>query len=537
MTPARRRALLETLIIVVLCTTAAAWLQWRTGAWNVETVRHPDEAAHFMNSLAVAEYLRGGWAATPLAFLKDLYLHYPALAPLVWPPLFHLLAGAWMALFGLSQQSALAFVALAAGAGFALFFCLARKAFGLPAAVALAAALWSLRLMADLTTTIMVDILLVAGALATAWCAALWLDQPETRWTRAGLAAGFWGAVKANGLAALPALLLAALLWRLPRRQWRSAIQSSTLAAMLSVPFAAISILLLRGHNPPQSAGWAAAWNRLAWYEMNLRWQFGAAVEALAAAGLAWTAVALWKRRASALDAAMLATLLALLGFHVLLPFTHNERYLAPMLPFVLYFAAASGRWLHWQRGPALAAGLAAVLLLTLRFQVTPQQPAGFREAAQLLRRTQPAPLRALVVSDELGETAFTAEMASSDPHRRDFVLRAAKTLSDSDWYGGSYRLAATTPQQAASLIEDLGIQWILLDRTNPAAARPDLRVVLDAVSSMPSRFPEASRIEKARSLSLYRVSSPASPPRRPIAYSLSRSLDLTVSERPPDAR
>jgi hypothetical protein len=537
MTPARRRALLEALLLVLLCATAAAWWQWRTGAWNVETVRHPDESAHYMNSLAVAESLRGGWASNPLAFVKDFYLHYPALAPLVWPPLFHLLAGAWMALFGLSEQSALAFVAVASGATLALFYCLGRKAFGAPAAAALAAALWALRLMADLTTTIMIDVLLVAGALAAAWCAALWLDQPEARWTRAGVAAGLWGATKANGLAALPALLLAALLWRLVRHAWRSAIRAATLAATLSVPFAAISLLLLRGHNPPQPAGWAAAWNRLAWYEMNLRWQFGAAVEALAVAGLAWTAAALWKRRASALDAAMLATLAALLGFHVLLPLTHNERYLAPMLPLVLYFAAASGRWLPWQAGPALAASLAAVLLLTLRFEVTPQQRAGFRDAAELLRRTQPAPLRVLVVSDEPGETAFTAEMASSDARRRDFVLRGAKTLSDSDWYGGSYHLAATTPPQAATLIEDLGIQWILIDCTNPAAARPDLRLVLDTVSSMPSRFPEAWRIERARRLLLCRVSRPASPPRRPIAYSLSRSLNITVSESPPDAR
>ncbi len=533
----RLRLVLEALCIVLLCSAAAAWWQWRTGAWNVETVRHADESAHFMNSLAVADYLRTGCTATPLAFTKDLYLHYPVLAPLVWPPLFHLLAGAWMAVFGLSEPSALAFVALAAGAGLALFFALGRQAFGLPAAVALTVALWSLRLMADLSTAIMIDVLLVAGALACAWSCARWLEQPDTQWTRAGLAAGLWGAVKANGLAALPALLLAALLWRLPRRHWPRALYALALAAALSVPFAVVSALLLRGHNPPESGGWAAAFDRLAWYEMNVRWQLGIAVEALAAAGLAWTCIALWKRRASSLDASMFASLAALLVFHAALPLSHNERYLAPMLPFLLYFAAASGRWLPWRGGPALAAASAAVFLLVFRMHVAPQSPAGFRDAAQLLRRSASTPLRVLAASDELGESAFAAEMAASSPHHRDFVLRAAKTLSDSDWYGGSYRLAAATPQQAAALLEDLGVQWLVVDHTPSAAARPDQRLILETVASLPDRFPQAARFRRARHLVLYRAAHPAAPPRRPIAYSLSRSLRITVSEQSPEGR
>lgn len=539
MTPStqRRRELLLALIILLLCTAAAAGWQWRTGSWDVETVRHPDESAHFMNSLAVAEYLRGGWTASPPAFIQNLYLHYPALAPLVWPPLFHLLAGVWMAVAGTSPQSALGFVALASGAALALLFAISRKAFDAAAACALAAALWALPLMADLTTTVMADILLVTASLGFAWYCAQWLERPDEQWMRAGLAAGLWGAVKANGLAALPALLLASLFSRLPRSHWRRTAYSLAAGAALSVPFAAISFLLLRGHNPPQVSGWKAAWDRLAWYEMNLRYQVSGAVEALAIAGLAWTALALWKRRASALDASALASLLAVLGFHTALPMPQNERYLAPALPFVLYFAAASGRWLRWSRAPAFAAIAAAALILGFRLQLAPQSPAGFRQAAQLLRQSQSGPLRVLVASDELGETAFAAEMASSSPGRRDFVLRAAKTLSDSDWYGSSYRLAVATPQQAAALIEDYGIQWLLVDRTRPESARPDLRLILEAAAAMPQRFPQSAAIEKARRLVLFRVASPASPPRRAVAYSLSRSLRLSVSEKLPERR
>lgn len=528
----RRRTLAEACAILLLCSLAAAWWQWRTGAWQVETVRHPDESAHFMNSLTAAAYLRGGWTSSPLAFLKDAYLHYPVLAPLVWPPLFHLLAGVWMAIFGLSHSSALAFVALASGAGLALLFAVGRRAFGLPAALALTLALWALPLTADLATSIMIDVLLVAAALACAWFCAQWLEQPALRWSRAGLAGGAWCAVKANGLAALPALPLAALLWRMPPRHGPRVLRAVALAALLGLPFAALSFLLLRGHNPSQAGGLSAAWDRLAWYEMNIRWQVGAAVEALAAAGLAWTALALWKRRAAPLDAACLACLAALLAFHAALPLSHNERYLAPALPFVLYFAAAAGRWLPWRRGPSLAAALAALLVLAFRFHVTPQQPAGFREAARFLLAQRSAPLRVLVVSDELGETAFTAELAAAAPHPRPFVLRASKTLSDSDWYGGSYRLSATTPAQAAALIEDLGIQWILIDLNNPPAARPDLRLVLETLSSLPQRFAPAAAIHRARRLALYRALHPASPPRRPITYRLSRSLDLAVSEQ-----
>jgi hypothetical protein len=527
----RGKTILKIALLVLLCTAAAGWWQWQTGAWNVETLRHPDESAHFLNSLAVANYIRYDFGGNPLEFIQRLYLHYPALAPLVWPPLFHLLAGVWMLVCGPSPQAALAFVAVVMGVALALMWGIGFRSFGAPGATFVVGTLWALPLMADLATTIMADILLVAGSLAFAWTCARWLEQPEVEWRAAGLAAGLWGATKANGLSALIALPVAAALWRLPRRSWVSAARALILAALLSLPFAAISFALLRGHTPPKAAGWGAMAGRLAWYEMNARWQVGAPALLLAAAGLAWCGRALWRRKADAMDAAMLGTLAGTLAFHVLLPAPHNERYLAPMLPPILYFAAAAGRWLPWKHGVALAAAALALLVIPAKLEVIRQEPAGFRAAAARLLRQQPAPLRVLVAADELGETAFVAEMATAMPRRIDLVLRGSKVLSDSDWYGGDYRLLAANHQQMAALLEDLGVQIVVADHSQADSARADQRLMLAMLAAMPQRFPEVGRIDQGRQLTIHRVARPASPPRRMVSYSLSRSLAITVSE------
>jgi hypothetical protein len=75
------------LVVVVLA------LQFRMGAYRVERGVYSDDAAHFMNGLLIRDYLRSPIGTNPMRFAEQYYLHYPKIAPLMWPPLFHVVLG------------------------------------------------------------------------------------------------------------------------------------------------------------------------------------------------------------------------------------------------------------------------------------------------------------------------------------------------------------------------------------------------------------------------------------------------------------
>jgi len=533
-----KRVGLERLLWLFVFWALVTAVQWRSGAYGVETVRHTDESAHLLNAVMVRDYVALGFGANPLEFVKQYYLHYPAVAPLVWPPLFHVTAGLWMLVFGASGASALTFVGLTAAAALLIFFELSRREFGRVAALLMALTLGGLRLFVDLATTVMIDMMVLTGALAFIWALSLMLDQPDGRaWRATGLAGGLWGATKANGLAALPSFGVALLLQTRSGPGWRKKLGTAAIIGALSLPPALVSMALLRGHEPPQSAGMEAMLKRLVFYVDNAWWQVGWWVLGLAAAGMAASGHQLVKRRAGALETAMLATLAGTIGLHVFLPLDHNERYLAPMLPPVLYFAVHAGRLIRWRHAATAAAFLVAVLVLPARFDVPRQTPAGLRESALRLREWNAEPRRVMVFSDERGETALVAEMAMCGPRRSDFVVRGSKMVSESSWYGGNYRLLVESPEKLAELVEALGIQEVLMDHSALAKGREEHKLAARMMELMPDRFPVKATVDAARRITIHDVVRRASPPRRPISYNLSRSLNVTVSEPRAEAR
>jgi hypothetical protein len=68
-------------------------LQIAVGAYRTEMGNYPDEAAHFLNGLFLRDYLTHGLGQSALGFAENYYLHFPKIAPMMWPPLFHILEG------------------------------------------------------------------------------------------------------------------------------------------------------------------------------------------------------------------------------------------------------------------------------------------------------------------------------------------------------------------------------------------------------------------------------------------------------------
>lgn len=532
---AMRRAAMA-LLLLAAC-GAVAGLQVWSRAYLVEPLRHSDEAAHYLNGVVLADYLRAGWGESPLAFAGRFYLHYPAIAPLVWPPLWHVMMGLWMAVAGTTPEAAMALTAVVGGGVLAAFFTLTRARAGWAVAGVFTAVLWGLPLFNDLVTCLMADlaVMLLAGWFTLA--AVRFLDAPSRRnaWLL-GLAGGAWGLTKANGLAALPALALLLVLPAAARGAWKRLGGAAALAGALGVPAALISMRLLGAHQPPGAGGLAAVADRAYFYANNMRWQLGWPLLALALAGVLLACFRIYRRQGAAPDTAVVAVLAGYFAFHLLLPFEHNERYLGSMLPPLLYFAAtavhAAAGLLPQRRIAAGALALAAAAwFFSARHTLQPQSPAGFREAARLLMADHARPARALVISEEKGEAAFAAGMASLDRARRAFVLRGSKLIADSTWYGGEYKLLYSDAASLAGRIERLGIRHVVFDTSVLAAPRPEHSLAWRMLNSDGGRFELERTIPYGRRIAVYRVTGAAEPPLERIQYRLSRSAGIMVSE------
>ena len=400
---------------------------------------------------------------------------YPKVAFGIWPPLFHIVLGAWLWVFGPGFEAA---VALSATLTVALAFILCwstRKDLGL--ALALAAAVWfaSFPDVQMSTWSVMLDLpcaLLMIGAAVP-----LGRYLETTRTSDAvlfGLLASAAFLTKYNGaaMAFVPLLAVAA------SRKWH---------VLMRPNFWLIPIIVLVVAGP-----WYLAQRDMVQYASepvpgrhlvgpaavaNLRVIMGQAgwlVAPFIVAGIYGRVI---RPGAAALWPALFAVGVAVWVFHsVVYPVT-SPRYLIASYAVWAIFAAAGARWLidrliaiEWRRGVlAQLTAVAAVLVAAIAWSA-PVYPA--RHFADITARVLQLGLRptstALVSSDPIGEGSFVATMAARDLRPRPTILRATKTLSEGTWMGLHY---------AERFHDEMALEeW--LDR-----ARVDYVVVDDATS------------------------------------------------------
>jgi len=84
------------------------------GAYFTDRGQTADEAAHFVTSLMLTDYLRH-LGTNPIEFAKLYYEHFPKVAIGHWPPFFEVLQSIVFAMFGGSDDVAMVLQALIAG--------------------------------------------------------------------------------------------------------------------------------------------------------------------------------------------------------------------------------------------------------------------------------------------------------------------------------------------------------------------------------------------------------------------------------------
>lgn len=517
--------------LVAIYFVVAAVVQLAAGSYSSEVSHYADEASHVVTSLLIRDYLVDGIGENPVKFAENYYVHYPKVGFGMWPPVFHTTAAVWTLAFGTSRASFLALVALEAAILAWLVFLVARR--WMPFGMAAFAGGLSLlpRMMTELYTSVMVDVLVAVLSLAAVLLLIRYLECGETRWAAAyGAMAAAAMLTKGNAIA----LVLVPILMVAMGRRWdllkRPGLYVAALiVAVFGLPWQVVSARYLATSVPFRSIGWEWFANLAAYYWVGLWRGTGALMLIAGAGGLLWV---LWNYAraprvpAAQAPAALACMVLSVYLFHLVVPTPPDGRYLAaaiaPLVCLAVTGAAGLARWIReaqpipaWFR-PNTAA--AALLLLGAGYgfagngSLPRRNELGFQKALALAdaHRDQGAKDEVLLVASEvLGEGALITEVALGESRPGRYVLRATKVISQSNWFREKMQLLHESPEALLQYLDSVPVDVVFLDRTKEAY--PEERDLLSAaIVSAPERWvhlEEAGGASDGRVIDVYRRS------------------------------
>lgn len=457
-------------------------LAWMTGGLT-SSFLGPDESAHYVNTLFLADWLRAG-LPSPMAFARDYYAHFPKLSIGHWPPGWYALLAPLFALTWPSPLAAAIGSAFVAGLP-ALSVVWGLNRIGAPRlGLAAAFAMLTLPLVGDSARSFLLDqpVALVVGLGAIAWLRAV--EAPGWgRFALFGALAAFAPLVKGNGalIALVPAIEIAlARRWAIlrDRRLWSVAVATLLVVA----PWYAVSFRISAGgfnYAPGPDYAWLALSTNVAALVADLGW-IGAAVMA-AGAVLGWR-----DARARPVVRLAIAVIVATLAFQSLIPVALDPRYVLPATPWAVTLIATA-LVLLWRRGGAgrpvaVMLGLAALVspVMALR-HLAPKRDMG---APAIVATMRTAPGIWMIDGRAGGEGAIIAEAAYQDRGRHAlWTARASQWLSGSDFMGRGYHLIARTPGEAMAILDRIGMTGAVIVRDRARDAYPHSAILRHAVT------------------------------------------------------
>lgn len=514
-----------TLLLLLL---AVAGLQVSSAAYRGGFGSQPDEAAHYVTALMVRDYLADGFPQDPLSFAKQYYLHYPRVAFGLWPPLFHLLSGLWMLVFGVDRSTVLMLQAAITALWGMLFFHFAHRNIGFRQAAVSAVILVSLPASQRSTMSVMLDVPLAVLMLLAMMAYARYLRTTAMRdAVRFGLLAAAAILMKYNGLAlALLPVFSIVLLRRFELVRTRAFWAPAVLVAAIAGPwYFAVRRFVAYAAEPgePFRRFFSAMANVSEVIALA-----GPIVFVLAAGGAVWL---LFRQDPEVAPEAedcgihrvSLAMVLSVWSFHSLVYPIVEDRYLLPLAPCLIllawiplrvgafYLLNMEWRMLH-RRVPALRI-FAVVALISpyaaFTFRVPRKQTSSYVEVARAIAaQNLPRGSAILVSSDAGAEGMLVAEMAMQEIRRPGhIVLRASKMLADRRMMTG-YRLLYQTPGEVMQVLDSIPVALAVVENCEPSACGEHARVLEEAIATMPARWKllHAVQRESGTSIRLFRI-------------------------------
>jgi hypothetical protein len=528
----------------------AVGLQRAAGVFSRDLGYYPDESAHYITGLMVRDYVAAGFPGNPVRFAEQFYTHFPKVAFGVWPPLFHTLLGIWLLPAPQGLVDVFLWMALLmATAAYLLYRCV-RPLAGRVGGLIVGLLLVLLPISQLMTGTVMVDSLVMVTVLATAVATARWLKTGSNRdaaWI--GICGGTALITKGNGVSVVLAVPLAVLLARRFELLRKPGIYAAgVIGGGLGIVWQMESLKLYRQSSSFQAFTLAGLWTAWTSYASFLFHALGWVLCALLILGLLACAGPIRRRQGAwHLWASMAATGLAVLAFHIGIPFHAEGRYLLPAIAPLLVFLVPAG-WkieqaLPFARVPAL--GRVPLLLpcvlavfLVFFFHIPDIPQFGFRQVVTWLQNHPLPGNRYLIISDADGEGAFISDFASRTERRMSGprIMRASKFLFVSDWNRNGYRVVYDTPEKALADIEEMGISYVIIDGNSMDRLLPHWRQVywMEHQSSgrlqLVHRFP-ASAGGPVRSIDVYQVAHYANPPAKKFAFQAIYTLGGSIEE------
>lgn len=466
--PAARSSTLRLTAVFVFLLAEVLLLQWLGGAFSSGFGGHPDEAAHYVSSLMLRDFLPQAASGHPMQFAQTYYLHYPKVAIGNWPPLMYAVAGLWFLLFGASRLSAMAFIAACTSVTAFAIYAVGRKLLcwqaGLFAAALFVACPLVQESSAMMMSEAMVTMLILLATLQFARFA-------ETRKT--------WDALLFGALASAAILtrgsawaLIFVPLFVIPLlRAWRLLLDWRLWLGALPVALSCVPwYLYARGMSNGAMVGidpnapLAFFFQAVKTFPLYLWRAAGPLLSILFVLGCVF--LARRQGRFPAYWASLLAILAGIVLLQSIVPASIEPRFMVQVLPAFLLVAAAGVQWLLQKQPPAAWAGAAALALLTM-FSI----PAGIRNSgygdvsAALLQSVQGQRDPALLLSsDPIGEGSVIAAVAGARTTENPVVLRASKILVSEDWLGRNSRPRYGSIDELRTLLDKVPVQAVMVD-------------------------------------------------------------------------
>jgi len=519
------------------------------GAFSVERGFYSDDAAHFMNGLVIREYLYQPIGTNPVKFAEQYYLNYPKIAPLMWPPLFHVVLGLLVLPGWPAGPAALLLVGLSTAWAAWRLRSIVHELAGPAAGLVAAGLFFTTPLVMEFGSVVMLDVVIAALALeATYWLARYAGSSSSRDAALYGVFTALACLTKGNGVAVvlLPAILIL-ILGRFDLLRRPGLYIAAAIVLVFAVPLLALSARFDAGIGDFAPITIADVTSRIVYYGGHVWRNIGAVSLGLAVIG-AGVALARGRRRQDAgvpFAEALVALAAAAILFHLLNP--HRvavSRYITmaigPMIGLAIVGALALAHRMGTEgaRRLAFTAMLAVMVVAAVvsRPWLGPRRPLGFqRVVAQLAADHHLAGRRLLVVSDEVGEGAAVTEAAELNLVQAPTIVRGSKLLGSDNWVGENFQMTYASPAALIDDLENLHIEYVLFDRSKQSARLPyfeQVRALTDTVHGRLERLetpPQNLATGPTRQLELYRVKAQSPGPAKSLQINLSYTLGRTL--------
>ena len=447
--------------------------QFAAGAASAGFGAYPDEASHFLSGLMIGDYL-SHLGCSPMAFAKEYYTYQPFFAIGYWPPLFYVLEGLWIFLFGHTRLSLMILVGGIALMCTLTIFGFLRRTIGFWWALPVATLFLLLPSVRWSSTVVMTDLAVTLVCLLATLAFGQFFEAPMSyRWAvLAGFLVGL--AMLTKYLAAF--VVLAPVLVVFIDRRWSLLARRQTwlipaVCAAICGPWLWWSYRFLT--IGVDGAVRDSPGIRLATVGRLLFDDFGWLIGGLAVASVLWV-FGHWNKLSPTVRLLALQPFCAT-TFLVAAPAGIEPRYFIPFyapwlmtIPFFLRgILPAAARDFFWV--PLTLSAVVALFPLLHPGVVPPLPDRHLRSIALDVVHAPSGPPLAILVPTPM-EGAMIAELAAAVPQRSQMIMvRPSKLFARVNWLGTRYELITRNLNAISRLFEELPIDTILM--AEPAAS------------------------------------------------------------------